>query len=285
MTPADDSPRPRVLLVEPDEAFAGALAEEPGMSLVRFDRAAGGAHALRLVRGTPYDAVLTSPTSPVHEDLALLEEMRLLRPGVKVVVLARDATADDVVASLRAHAFACFVAPYDAAPVADMIRRAVRNPDWHDGIQMLSARPDWLSLRVDCRRLAADRLIHFLGELARDVPEVLRDDLLTAFREIVLNAMEHGAGFGSGEMIEVTAVRTQRAIVYYVRDPGPGFDPADLPHAALANPPDDPLAHAARRERLGLRPGGFGLLIARRVVDEFLHSERANEVLLIKHTA
>jgi hypothetical protein len=88
------------------------------------------------------------------------------------------------------------------------------------------------------------------------VPAVTRDELLAAFREIALNAMEHGAGFA----------------------------PEDLPHAAVSNPPDAPLAHAERRAQLGLRPGGFGLLIARKVVDEFLHSEKANEVLLIKHT-
>jgi anti-sigma regulatory factor (Ser/Thr protein kinase) len=38
----------------------------------------------------------------------------------------------------------------------------------------------------------------------------------------------------------------------------------------------------ARSER-GLRPGGFGLLITRQVVDEVIHNERGNEVILIKH--
>ena len=80
-------------------------------------------------------------------------------------------------------------------------------------------------------------------------------------------------------------MRTQRAIVYYVKDPGPGFSPGYLPHAAISNPPEDPLAHVEARTALGLRPGGFGLLIAQRVVDEMMHSEKANEVLLIKHTA
>jgi len=37
------------------------------------------------------------------------------------------------------------------------------------------------------------------------------------------------------------------------------------------------------RAAAGLRPGGFGLLLARQVVDEMIHSERGNEVLLVKH--
>jgi anti-sigma regulatory factor (Ser/Thr protein kinase) len=211
--------------------------------------------------------------------------MQLASPGVKAIVLGPSAAPEDVIASLRAHAFACFSAPFPMGELAEMIRRAAQNPDWKDGMQLVSARPDWLSLRVDCRRLAADRLVRFLTELAKDVPDVTRGDLLSALREIVLNAMEHGAGFAPDQVIDVTAVRTERAIVYYVRDPGPGFSADALPHAAVSNPPDDPVAHIEKRMELGLRPGGFGLLIASRVVDEFLRSEKGNEVVLIKHTS
>lgn len=276
---------PRVLLIDADPAFLAELQAQSGMGLLRLEQAAGGAHALRLLRRGSYDVVVTSPRSAIAEDLALVEEMQVVRPGVRAIVLAPSAAPEDVIASLRAHAFACFSAPFPMGEVAEMIRRAAQNPDWKDGLQLVSARPDWLSLRVDCRRLAADRLVRFLAELAKDLPDVTRDDLLSAFREIVLNAMEHGAGFAPDQVIDVTAVRTQRAIVYYVRDPGPGFSPEALPHAAVSNPPDDPLAHSEKRAALGLRPGGFGLLIARRVVDELLHSEKANEVLLIKHTS
>jgi hypothetical protein len=33
---------------------------------------------------------------------------------------------------------------------------------------------------------------------------------------------------------------------------------------------------------MGLRPGGFGILVARQVVDEMFYNERGNEVVLIK---
>jgi hypothetical protein len=32
-----------------------------------------------------------------------------------------------------------------------------------------------------------------------------------------------------------------------------------------------------------LRPGGFGMLIAREIADELVYNERRNEVLMIKH--
>jgi anti-sigma regulatory factor (Ser/Thr protein kinase)/CheY-like chemotaxis protein len=272
----------RVLLIDADPAFSAALAAQPGTGDVRFEHASGSLQALRLLRRGAYDVVLTSPNTPISEDIALVEEMRDAHRALKVIVLAPRAAPHEIVESVRAHVFSCFTFPFDVPEIAGMIQRAIQNPDWKDGIQVISARADWLSMRVSSRRLSAERLVQFLTELANDVPEITRDELVGAFREIALNAMEHGAGFSSDQMIEVSAVRTQRAIVYYVKDPGPGFSIEDLPHAAVSNPADDPLAHTEKRAELGLRPGGFGLLIARKVVDEFLHSEKGNEVLLIK---
>ena len=33
----------------------------------------------------------------------------------------------------------------------------------------------------------------------------------------------------------------------------------------------------------GLRPGGFGMLLVKHIVDEVIYNERGNEVILIKH--
>jgi hypothetical protein len=68
-----------------------------------------------------------------------------------------------------------------------------------------------------------------------------------------------------------------------VRDPGKGFSLQDLPHAAISNPDGSPTEHAEVRDRLGLRPGGFGILLTRQLVDELIYNEAGNEALLIKH--
>ena len=43
------------------------------------------------------------------------------------------------------------------------------------------------------------------------------------------------------------------------------------------------LRAAMHRDHVGLRAGGFGILIARQIVDELVYNERGNEVLLIRH--
>jgi len=153
------------------------------------------------------------------------------------------------------------------------------------GIEVLSAHRDWVSLRMNCQILTAERLVQFLAELQSGLSEGPREELMMAFREILMNAIEHGAEFHATKVVEVAAVHTQRAIVFYVRDPGAGFRWDEIPHSALSNPLDSPIAHLQIREDMGMRPGGFGILTAQGIVDELIYSEVGNEVLLIKHTA
>jgi anti-sigma regulatory factor (Ser/Thr protein kinase)/ActR/RegA family two-component response regulator len=275
----------KVLLIGVDDATARGLAHASELEGCSFQSAAGEADAMRRLRRSAFDVVITCPRATFEEDLALVEELRRVRRGVKLILLAPHTTPAGVIAALQAHVFACFGAPYDPDEIARMARQAIDAVDWRDGIEVVSALPKWLSVRVTSRVLTAERLVAFLNEIPSELPEADRDRLLLAFREILLNAMEHGAGFDADKLIEVSAVHTERALVFHVHDPGPGFVATSLDHAAVGNPDDDPLAHAARRAEMGLRPGGFGILLAQKIVDELIYNEAGNEVLMIKHIA
>jgi anti-sigma regulatory factor (Ser/Thr protein kinase) len=49
------------------------------------------------------------------------------------------------------------------------------------------------------------------------------------------------------------------------------------------NPDDDPIRHIALPEEQGVRPGGFGILLAQQLVDELIYGQEGNEVILIKY--
>jgi len=245
--------------------------------------AAGHADALQRLRMRSFGVVITNCNSEVVEDLALLAEMRAIRPGVKCIVLARHSTPDDVIAALHAHVFACFTPPFDAHEIAHLASSAASDSQWRDDIQVLSAKPGWVSVRVNCRLITAERLLTFAKELSVQLPDDTRQDMMQALREILLNAMEHGAAFNPEQVVEVTAVRTARSYVFHVQDPGAGFRRESLVHAAVGNPDEDPVAHIEQREKEGMRAGGYGLLLAAGTVDELIHNEIGNEVLLIKY--
>src|SRR5213076_2203623 len=65
-----------------------------------------------------------------------------------------------------------------------------------------------------------------------------------------------------------------------IKDTGPGFNPQNLPHAAND---DDPVGHMMVRETLGIREGGFGILMSRGLVDELEYNEKGNDVRLVKY--
>ena len=272
-----------VIVIGRTQSLAEALAAESALKDSRIHHCFGVADAIHCLRGQPAQVVLTDPETPIGEDLAVARELSSIRPGIRTIVLASTATSTDVIAAIREHVFACFTAPFELPELVDMVRAALAATEWRDGIEVVSGLPHWLTLRVSCHMITAERLVAFMSELQTAVPDHERDLLIAAFRELLLNAMEHGAGFDADKVIEVTAAKTARAIVYHFRDPGNGFKPEDIGHAAASPAPEDVVTSALRRAEMGLRPGGFGMLIARQVADELVYNERRNEVLLIKH--
>jgi DNA-binding NarL/FixJ family response regulator/anti-sigma regulatory factor (Ser/Thr protein kinase) len=274
-----------VLLIGKDPRLGQSLENSLTARDCAFAYAAGSADALRCVRRTPHDVIITDPATSIEEDLALLSEIQAVRPGVRLIVLAPSSTPEEIIAAMRARVFVCVSAPFDPAEIADYAAQAMAAPEALVGIEVMSAHRDWVSLRMNCQLLTAERLVVFLSELRSELPDAPREELMMAFREILMNAIEHGAGFHSGKVIDVAAVHTARAIVFYVRDPGAGFHWDAIDHAAVSNSPDAPTQHLRVREKKGMRPGGFGILMTRGIVDELIYSEVGNEVLLIKHTA
>jgi len=245
-----------------------------------IDESFGEADASRRLRLRAYDVIVTSPFSAVARDLAMVAEARYHQPGIRTVVIAPELTAIDIITALKQQVYSCFAMPVNPEDLRESIAQALDAEHWSNGIEVISALPNWITLRVACRRINADRLTRFIAELAAGVPELHRNDLVTAFREVLLNAMEHGAGFDPGSVIEVAAVRTERTIVYYFKDPGPGFDPKA---PGLVATEADPLSHLTYREKQGKRAGGFGMLLTAKLVDEVQYNERGNEVFLVKH--
>ncbi len=272
-----------VLLIGKETEIIFSIAQALSASDCHSERASGGAGAIRRLRKQSFDVVITDPDTTIDEGLALIEEMRDIRPGMKAIVLAPSSTPEEVIAALRARVFVCFSAPFDVHEIASFACRAAINSDWRTEIEVLSAQPDWVSLRVNCHRLTAERVVTFLSELHSELPEPTRDKLMLAFREILLSAMGHADASNRHKVVEVSAVRTERTIVFYVRDPGTGFRRETLAHAAAATDAG-PAAHIEQGAETGMCPGGFAPLLVQGVVDELIYSETGNEVLMIKHT-
>ena len=169
----------------------------------------------------------------------------------------------------------------DTAPTAalsDLLSRCVSAE-----IEVISSLPEWIELRVPCNLQLIAPLQELLIQLDADLPLEISDAINYAFREMLSNAVEYGGHFDPAARVEVRFVRLKRAVICRIKDPGKGFDPALLNHSAINNPNHDPLRHTAVREAKGLRPGGFGILLTRQLVDELVYNQRHNELLFVKY--
>jgi anti-sigma regulatory factor (Ser/Thr protein kinase)/CheY-like chemotaxis protein len=244
-------------------------------------RSSDNSAAKAFAAGNAVDLVITGPRTSGREDLALLRDIRRISPATRFIILTEKSTPADAIASMREHAFAYFTAPFTMEVFAHMVRNALED-QWDDGIEVVSATPEWICLLVRCDLKCADRVMQFMSEISQ-LPTAERQSVGTAFREMMLNAMEHGGHFDPNQYVEISYVHTRGMVACRVKDPGEGFSLDEIHHAAFANPPDDPIQHIRVRDEKGLRPGGFGVLMAKKLVDEVVYNEKGNEVLLVKY--
>lgn len=266
-----------------------ACSDSPVMSAVsrvlsswRVECARDNEEALALVEKSAFDLVITDQASSSREDVELLRKVRLVRPNTRLIIVADRSTPADVIAAIRARAFSYITKPLSTQVVEEVLQLAIESPAWEDAIEMLSGTDAWIRLSVRCDVSTANRLQQFVREFL-DLTEVDEDRVATASREMLLNAMEYGGKFDPERRIEIAYLRARRVVLIRIKDPGEGFSFKENLDTAANNPPDDPLHHLKHREAQGIRPGGYGILLAKNLVDELFYGEKGNDVLLIKY--
>jgi DNA-binding NarL/FixJ family response regulator len=271
-----------VLLIGADTEIQAMLRDTLDQATWIIRHAPDNKSALAIAAETPINLVITNEDTSARADVALLHEIRKLHPDTRVIVLTDESKPADVIASIRESAFSYFCRPISTNVLGDMVRAAVKSPWWNDGIKVLQGTPQWIRILARCDPETAERLIQFVHEII-DLPETERTPIAMAFREVLMNAMEHGGHFRPDQYVEIGYIRSKHMVMCRVKDPGEGFTLEEVEHAATANPNDDPFRHITLREERGMRPGGYGVLLARKLVDDLIYNAKGNEVLLIKY--
>ena len=241
-----------------------------------------GVDALKALDNRRFDLLLLDVWMPRMTGLDLLAELRSRKTRPRIVVMTSDDTPETMLTAVRDQAFMYVHKPIAPAALLDTVREALKAPE-PAPIEVVSARPEWVELIVPCTHEAAERIHSVMAQLGTNLDPKMRESLAFAFRELLTNAIEWGGKLDPNRKVRIACLRTSRMLIYRIADPGPGFNIDDLPHAAIGQPPGDPIAHMQVREDKGIRPGGFGLLMVRESVDELLYNEQHNEVVFVKY--
>jgi CheY-like chemotaxis protein/anti-sigma regulatory factor (Ser/Thr protein kinase) len=273
----------KILVVDDDPTTRHLITHQLRRAGYTVAEAADGPKALERVRREPFDLVMLDVWMPELDGLEVLARLCQEPKPPRVVMMTADDASDTLLRAIRQQAYSYLTKPVEPKQLLEAVRSALEAGPELRPIEVVSARPDWVELLVPCQRESAQRIREFLAHLDADLPEEVRSGVGQAFGELLMNAIEWGGKLDPTKSVRISYLRARRMLLYRIADPGQGFSFDALTHAALANPQDKPTEHMKVREGKGLRPGGFGLLMARQLVDELLYNEKQNEVVFVKY--
>ena len=273
----------RILIVDDDLALCYILAGLLQAVGHVVEQATTGFDAMARLDAGAYDIVLLDVGLPDVSGLDVLAHARGMASPPIVIMMTADDTPETLLAAIRRQAYRYLRKPFAPATIVQIADEAMANRSAAQPIEVVSALPEWVELVVPCVLEMADRIQLFVMQLDTTMPEPVRESVAQAFHELMTNAIEWGGKLDPQRKVRIACVRTERMLLYRIADPGEGFNIDELRHAAINNPPADPMKHAIVREQEGIRPGGLGLLISRSLVDEVIYNEKGNEVMLIKY--
>jgi DNA-binding response OmpR family regulator len=261
------------LIVEDHPEQADLVARILGTRAFRSMLAENGETALRMAREHHPDVVLLDLMLPDINGFDVCRQLRTDRTTMLVPIVMLTALNDvqHRVHGFRVGANAYVTKPYgvddlfEAIEVACAWRKSMANRALHGEIHV----------EINSEINFLQELNDFSMLVCQSTP--LGDDQVIQLRQAVMemahNAIEWGNLHQSDRLVSITYRVHDTRLEIVVRDQGPGFDRSSIPHAAIAG---DPFTHLDVREKLGLRAGGFGLLICQGMVDEMQYNDQGN---------
>ncbi len=267
------------LIVEDHPEQADLVARILGMRDFQPILAEDGETGLKLAREQHPDVILLDLMLP---DVNGFDVCRRLRtdPATRLIPVVMLTALNDVqhrVHGFRVGANAYVTKPFDINDLFDAISAARA---WRASMEHRSLQGE-IHVELNSEITLLKDLNDFLMVVCQSTP--LGQEQVIQIRQAVMemahNAIEWGNRHQSDRLVKITYRIHEDRLEIVVQDQGPGFDRSRLPHAAV---PDDPFSHLDVREKLGLRAGGFGLLICQGMVDEMSYNDTGNQVTLIK---
>jgi len=271
-----------LLIADDDEASRKLFREALSADGYDVIDVGDGSAAFDVIKSRRVDVLITDDTLPGIDGIELLERAHKLRPALPAIVVTSHGTPDAVIGALDNEACDFLSKPVDLGELREAVRSAIKRKDSCE-VDIVSAKPDWIELRVPCDLGVVERIENFVTGIEGDLPKEMREQIGSAFREMLNNAIEHGGKGDPTRQVTIKYIRLRRAILYSIVDPGEGFDINRIEHAAISNPAHDPLRHMELREQKGMRPGGFGLMLTEQTIDELIFNEKHNELIFVKY--
>ncbi|HKN88552.1 MAG TPA: response regulator [Nitrospiraceae bacterium] len=116
-----------ILLIDDDALLLTALPAvfQQGPRAIEVDTASSAEHALRLIRNTQYDAIVSDFSMPGLNGIDFLKECKTMRPDIPIILLTGYGTRELEEEAYREGAYALIQKPVDADVFLSVVTRAI----------------------------------------------------------------------------------------------------------------------------------------------------------------
>lgn len=270
---------PTALIVNDEPKTNDLLASyvrQLGFDTVQQDTGAG---ALAAVAASPPDIILLDLTLPDATGFEICHKLKCNRETnlIPVILVALKDDPRQILSGLRVGSNGYISKPYTLEEIKEAIESAQawrREREEHGDQGEIT-----FTLRSEMNFLQETN--DLLSDLFTHTPLTERQikELKQVITEMGGNAIEWGHRKNAELPLKITYRISADRVTLIIKDQGPGFDPRNLPHAASD---EDPIQHLDVRNELGIREGGFGIMLAKGMVDHFFYNDIGNQVTLIK---
>ena len=276
-----------ILILEPEREAGEALMEvlsKSGYSpllLPDIDRA-----LIILQNGAAGARLMILSTDAGNNPADLDQLLKFAHAGFGIIVYGIDRGGKTALYCLTNGAMDFLRKPFQEKELLAVVGEAldrqspVTEKDRHSTGNIIASSPvsGWVEITASSELEQLRRMQRFSDalfslSLSKDVCE----DLKMAMEEVGRNAVEWGNKFDPQKKVEISYCVFKDRIVLKFKDEGEGFKP-DL----SADPTLDPARHVQDRQDAGKRPGGYGIFLLQRLMDEVVFNEKGNIVVMTK---
>lgn len=271
-----------VLIIEDDPDASDILAALLRDRDLDATQSESGEEGLRLARERRPEILFLDLMLPDLDGYRICEALKMDREtnSIPVIMVTAMTAAEDQLKGFRVGADAYVCKPYTPSDIDDAIAAVEARKH-----RLAEAKIE-TAVRLDLSSEVASlsSVNEIFGMLLAYTPLTEREatQLRSAFQEMGTNAIEWGNKYSETKKVSITIQIAADRVEVEIEDEGEGFDPDNIPHASSGDE-DDPVGHFSVREILGLREGGFGILISRGMVDDVRYNDKGNRVTLVKH--
>lgn len=273
-----------ILIVDKDQDAVRLLRETFQEETGKIDTATSGKQARELLEGAGfgYDVVLLELDLEDTRGEDFLEWIKLNSPSIAVIVISAEKSDDLLIRCLSKGASDFIEKPINPVAIASSVHLAFRRRSHQESLGEMQAElhaSDWIELTANTEIEYLGRIQRFSEVLfSRRLPQKVVEDLRLAMEEFGRNAVEWGNKFSREKRFRINYCFFPDRVVLKFEDEGEGFNPTSVP-----DPSKDPIAHLKRRQTEGKRPGGFGIFMMKRIMDEIFYNERGNICIMTKY--